>query len=72
MSFPGGSEGKESACKRETEARSLGQGHPLEKAMVTHSSILAWRNPWTEESGRLQSMGPQRLDITKGLSTTLE
>ena len=50
----------------------MGQGHLLEKAMVTHSSILAWRNPWTEESGRLQSMGPQRLDITKGLSTTLE
>ena len=49
----------------ETEARSLGQGDPLEKAMVTHSSILAWRNPWTEEPGRLQSMGPQRLDMTE-------
>ena len=51
----------------ETEARSLGQGDPLEKAMVTHSSILAWRNPWTEEPGRLQSMGPQRLDMTERL-----
>ena len=49
----------------ETEARSLGQGDPLEKAMVTHSSILAWRNPWTEEPARLQSMGPQRLDMTE-------
>ena len=49
----------------ETEARSLGQGDPLEKAMVTHSSILAWRNPWTEEPGRLQSMESQRLDMTE-------
>ena len=49
----------------ETEARSLGQGDPLEKAMVTHSSILAWRNPWTEEPARLQSMESQRLDMTE-------
>ena len=35
----------------------LGQEDPLEKEMATHSSILAWRNPWTEEAGRLQSMG---------------
>ena len=40
---------------------SLGQEDPLEKGMATHSSILAWRIPWTEESGRLQSMGSQRV-----------
>ena len=46
---------------RETRVRSLGQEDPLEKEMVTHSSILAWRIPWTEEPGRLQSMGLQRV-----------
>ena len=45
----------------ETWVRSLGQEDPLEKEMATHSSILAWRIPWTEEPGRLQSMGPQRV-----------
>jgi len=43
----------------ETWVRSLGQEDPLEKGMATHSSILAWRMPWTEELGRLQSMGLQ-------------
>ena len=46
---------------RETRVRSLGWGDPLEKEMATHSSILAWRIPWTEEPGRLQSMGSQRV-----------
>ena len=46
---------------QETQVRSLGRGDPLEKEMVTHSSILAWRIPWTEEPGRLQSMGLQRV-----------
>ena len=41
----------------ETWVQSLGQKDPLEKGMETHSSILAWRIPWTEEPGRLQSMG---------------
>ena len=41
--------------------RSLGGGDPLEEEMATHSSILAWRIPWTEEPGGLQSMGPQRV-----------
>ena len=45
---------------QETWVRSLGQEDPLEKEMATHSSILAWRNPWTEEPGGLQSMGSQR------------
>ena len=46
---------------QETRVRSLGQEDALEKEMATHSSILAWRIPWTEESGRLQSTGSQRL-----------
>ena len=46
---------------RETWARSLGQEDPLEKEMATHSSILAWKIPWTEEPDRLQSMGSQRV-----------
>jgi len=45
---------------RETWVLSLGQEDSLEKRMVTHSSILTWRIPWTEEPGRLQSMGLQR------------
>ena len=42
---------------QETQVHSLGQEDPLEKEMATHSSILAWRIPWTEESGELQSLG---------------
>jgi len=45
----------------ETQVQSLGREDPLEKEMATHSSILAWRIPWTEELGRLQSMGSQRV-----------
>ena len=44
-----------------THVRSLGGEDPLEKGMATHSSILAWRIPWTEERGGLQSMGSQRV-----------
>jgi len=46
---------------QETQVRSLGQEVPLEKEMATCSSILAWRIPWTEEPGGLQSMGLQRV-----------
>ena len=46
---------------KETGAQSLGQEDPLEKGMATHSSILAWRIPWTEEPGGLQSMGLKRV-----------
>ena len=46
---------------QETQVQSLGREHPLEKEMATHSSILAWRIPWIEEPGRLQSMGLQRV-----------
>ena len=45
---------------QETKVRSLGWEDPLEKGLDTHSSILAWRIPWTEEPGRLQSMGSRR------------
>ena len=45
----------------ETQARSLGQEDPLEKAMAKHSSILAWKIPWMEEPGGLQSIGSQRV-----------
>jgi len=45
----------------ETQVQSLGQEDPLEEEMATHSSILAWRIPWTKEPGRLQSMGSQRV-----------
>ena len=47
---------------KETRVRSLGQEDPLEKEMATHSSILAWKTPWTEEPGRLQSIGSQRIE----------
>ena len=45
----------------ETQDQSLGQEDPLEEGMATHSSILAWRIPWTEEPGGLQSTGSQRV-----------
>ena len=46
----------------ETQVRSLGQEDPLEDGMATHSSVLAWRIPWTEETDGLQSMGSQRVE----------
>ena len=53
----------------ETQVRSLGRGDPLEKEMATHPSTLAWKVPWTEESGRLQYMGLQR--VGHNLATSL-
>ena len=64
VSFPGSSVGKEYACKQETRVQPLGQEDPLEKEMAAHSSILAWRIPWTEKPGGLQSMGSQEPDMT--------
>ena len=49
----------------ETRVQSLGQEDLLEKEMATHSSTLAWKIPWTEELGRLQSMGLKELDMTE-------
>ena len=54
-----GSEVKATACNVGDLGSIPGQEDPLEKAMATHSSILAWKIPWTEEPGRLQSMGLQ-------------
>ena len=48
---------------QETWVQSLGWEDPLEKEMATHSSILGWRTPWTEEPGGLQSMGSQRVGL---------
>ena len=52
---------KNPPAMQETLVRFLGWKDPLEEGMATHSSVLAWRIPWTEESGRLQSMGSQRV-----------
>ena len=70
--FPGGSDGKASASNaaqrvkclptmRETRVQSLDQEDPLEKEMAPHSSTLAWKIPWMEKPGRVQSMGSQRV-----------
>ena len=58
--FPSGSVVKN--AMQETQFRSLGWEDPLEKEMATHSSILAWKIPWTGEPGWLQSMGSQRVE----------
>ena len=59
--FSGGSVGTESACNAGDPSSIPGLGRSLEKGMATHSSILAWRIPWIEETGRLQCMGSQRV-----------
>ena len=59
--LPGWPSGQESDWQEETWVQLLGREDPLEEGIVTHSSILAWKIPWTEEPGRLQSMGSQRV-----------
>ena len=59
--FPVAQMVKSSPAMQETRVRSLGQEDPLEKGMAIHSSILAWKIPWTEETGGLQSVGSQRV-----------
>ena len=61
MGFPGGSAVKNPPAMQGTWVRSRGQEDPLKKGMAAHSSILAWRIPWTEEPGGLQSMESQRV-----------
>ena len=56
---------KNPLAMRETWVRSLGWEDPPEEGMVTHSSILAWRIPWSEEPGRLQFIGCTELDMTE-------
>ena len=61
MGLPGGSDGKEFTQNVGDLGSMFRQEDPLEEGMGTHSSILSWRIPWTEEPGRLQSMGLQRV-----------
>ena len=61
LGFPGSSVVRNSPAKVGEAGSIPGSGKPLEKEMVTHSSILAWEIPWTEESGGLESMGLQRV-----------
>ena len=65
MGFPGGSAVKNLPAmqeSQETQIQSLGGEDPLEEDMATHSSIFAWKKPWTEEPGGLQSIGLQRVE----------
>ena len=59
--LPGGTDGKELPAMWETQVQFLGRENLLKKGMATHSSILAWEIPWTEEPGGLQSMRSQRV-----------
>ena len=69
--FPGGSAVNNWPVMQktqDTQVQSLGREDPLEEGMATHSSILAWRIPWTEEPGGLQSIASKELDTTEGLT----
>ena len=62
--FPAGSDGQERGglpMMQETQVQSLAREDPLEKEMATHSTMLAWKTPWTEKPDGLQSMGSQRV-----------
>ena len=59
--FPDGLVIKDPPARQQTRVQYLGQENPLEKEIATHSSILSWEIPWTEEAGGLQSMGSQRV-----------
>ena len=61
LSFPSGSDGKESTCNMGDLSSTLRWEDPLEEGMAAHSSILAWRFPWTEEPGGLESIEPHRV-----------
>ena len=67
MGVPGASVLKNLPANARTQVQSLGPEEPLEEEMATHSDILAWEIPWTEEPGRLQSTGSQRVEY--GLAT---
>ena len=62
--------GKNLPALQETQVQSLGQEDPLEKKIATYSSVPSWRFPWTEEPGRLQSMGSQRVRHNRTTNTT--
>ena len=61
LGFPGSSDGKESACTAGAQGSAPGSGRSPGEGNSNHSSILAWRIPWTEEPGELQSVGSQRV-----------
>ena len=65
----GSSDGKASTSMQEIQVQYLGQEDPMEKGMATHSSVFAWRIPWTEEPGGLQSTGPQDQSQTLATNT---
>ena len=69
--FPGGSDGKESVYNAWDPGSSPGLGRSLEKEIAIHSSTTAWKIPWTEEPGRLQSMGSQRVGHDWATSVSL-
>ena len=71
LSFPMVQTVKNLPAVQETWVQSLDQEDPLEREMATHSSILAWRIPWTEQPGRLQSVGSQESDTTELLTLSL-
>ena len=64
IGYPGGTSGKEPACRYKRHGRFLGQEDPLEEERAPHSSILAWEILWTEKPSRIQSMGSQRVDYS--------
>ena len=72
LGFPGGSVVKNLPAKQKMQVRSLGQEDPLEEGTTTNSSILAWEIPWTEELGRLESMGSQRVRHDRGTNRSDE
>ena len=61
QAFPGASVAKNPPAMQEIHVPSLGQKYPLKEGMTTHSSVLSWRIQWTEDPGRLQSIGLQRV-----------
>ena len=67
--FPSGSVVKNTPVMQKLQVQSFGREDPLQKAMATHSSILSWESLWTEEPGRLQSMGSQKSDTTYRLNS---
>ena len=69
--FPVAQMVKNLPAMQETQVQSLGREDPLEKGMAIHSSIFAWRIPWTEEPGAPQSMGSQRVGTTEQLMLLL-
>ena len=69
LGFPASSDSKESACNEGDQGSIPGSEDPLE-GMATHSSILAWRSPWTEEPSRLQSMDSQRIGHDRACTHT--